>query len=90
MEKFHGEFSELETLVSDLGYKGQWVDNNGKKVFRSEDKASLQKGHVEVPSDANRIIYHSFNNHVKETAPKLCQRLREAGFELDPNAKVSA
>ena len=41
MEKFHGEFTELETLVSELGYKGQWEDDNGKKVFRSEDKAVL-------------------------------------------------
>ena len=42
MEKFHGKSSELETLVSALGYKGQWEDdNNGKRVFRSEDGAVL-------------------------------------------------
>ena len=41
MEKFHGDFTELETLVSELGYKGQWEDDNGKKIFRSEDKAVL-------------------------------------------------
>ena len=263
MDKFHGEFSELETLVSELGYRGQWEDDNGKKVFRSEDKsvlnwwpstgslqaqgpiaprkilegavtqalsggppppiastesipvpvvakpshafdpvsasngeaerifvvyghdetareqlelvlhkldlnhfvlgntagggltiiealekeilapkegkrfgivlltpddmgykqgdnpenaeprtrqnvvmemgmliaafgrsrvAILRKGHVEVPSDASGIIYLGFNNHVKETAAKLCLRLREAGFELshDAIAKASA
>ena len=41
MDKFHGEFSELESLVDGLGYKGQWEDDNGKKAFRSEDKAVL-------------------------------------------------
>ena len=54
--------------------------------------AILKKGHVEVPSDTSGIIYLPFNNHVKEAAPKLCQRLREAGFELSPDsiAKASA
>ena len=41
MDKYHGEFSELETLVAGLGYRGQWDEDNGKKVFRSEDKAVL-------------------------------------------------
>ena len=41
MEPFRGEFTELETLVSGLGYKGQWEDDNDKKVFRSEDKSVL-------------------------------------------------
>lgn len=52
--------------------------------------ATLKKGHVEVPSDASGIIYLSFNIHVKETAAKLCQRLREAGFELIPDAIAKA
>lgn len=52
--------------------------------------AILKKGHVVVPSDAHGIIYLGFNNHVKETAPKLCQRLREAGFELGPDAITKA
>ena len=41
MNPFHGEFCELQTVVSELGYKGQWSERNGKKVFRSEDKAIL-------------------------------------------------
>ena len=41
MIPFHGEFSELQALVSELGYKGQWGESNGKKAFRSEDKAIL-------------------------------------------------
>ena len=39
--------------------------------------------------DVNNI-YLPFNDHVKETAPKLCQRLRDAGFELDPDAIATA
>ena len=41
MTPFHGEFSELQALVSELGYGGQWSESNGKKVFRSDDKAIL-------------------------------------------------
>ena len=41
MEKFQGEFSELENLISQLGHKGQWIEENGKNVFRTEDKAVL-------------------------------------------------
>lgn len=41
MDKFRGEFSDLEALLTSLGYQGQWVDDNGKMVFRSEDKAIL-------------------------------------------------
>jgi predicted nucleotide-binding protein len=44
----------------------------------------LKKGHLEQPSDVNGIIYLSFNDHVKETVPKLVDRLRDAGFDLDP------
>lgn len=42
MEKFRGEFNELETLVSGLGYTGKWEEPEvGKMVFRSEDQAIL-------------------------------------------------
>jgi predicted nucleotide-binding protein len=46
--------------------------------------AILKKGHLEVPSDANGILYIPFNEHVKETVPKLTDRLRAAGFVLNP------
>ncbi len=46
--------------------------------------AILKKGHVEVPSDAQGILYIPFNDHVKETVPKLADRLRAAGFVLNP------
>jgi len=46
--------------------------------------AILKKGHLEVPSDAQGILYIPFNDHVKETVPKLVDRLRAAGFVLNP------
>ena len=52
--------------------------------------AILKKGHVEVPSDASGIIYISFNNHVKETVAKLCERLAEAGFKISSSAITKA
>ena len=61
-------------------------------AFGRERVAILKKGHVVVPSDASGIIYLSFNDHVKEAAARLCQRLRGAGFQLNPDsiAEVSA
>lgn len=52
----------------------------------------LKKGALEVPSDANGILYHEFNDHVREVVPKLVQRLQSLGFEIDPDkmAKASA
>lgn len=52
--------------------------------------AILKKGHIEVPSDAQGILYIPFNDHVKETAPKLVDRLRAAGFVLNPEAITRA
>lgn len=46
--------------------------------------AILKKGHLEVPSDASGILYLAFNDHVRETVPRLADRLREAGFVLSP------
>ena len=59
-------------------------------AFGRKRVAILEKGHLVVPSDTSGIIYLAFNNHVKETAAKLCQRLGEAGFELSPNAIARA
>ncbi|MFG0328783.1 MAG: TIR domain-containing protein [Phycisphaerales bacterium] len=52
--------------------------------------AILKKGHVEVPSDAQGILYIPFNDHVKETVPKLTDRLRQAGFVLAPEKITNA
>ena len=50
----------------------------------------LVKGHVELPSDAQGIIYLNFNDHVREVMPRLAQRLSAAGFELDPDRVARA
>ena len=59
-------------------------------AFGRPNVAILKKGHVEVPSDASGIIYIPFNDHVKETVPRLCDRLRQAGFALDPQGITRA
>ena len=48
--------------------------------------AILTKGFVELPSNMGGVITIPFNDHVRETVPKLVQRLQEAGFKLDPTA----
>jgi predicted nucleotide-binding protein len=48
--------------------------------------AILVRGFVEMPSNMGGVITIPFNEHVKETVPKLVQRLQEAGFKLDPKA----
>lgn len=55
-----------------------------------QNVAILRKGHIETPSDAQGIIYLPFNDHVKETVPKLVDRLRNAGFTLSPDAITKA
>lgn len=52
--------------------------------------AILKKGHLEVPSDADGILYIGFNDHVKETVPRLAERLAKAGFILDGAAIARA
>ena len=46
--------------------------------------AIIVKGHLEMPSDLQGVIHLAYNDHVKEIIPKLCQRLKEAGFDLQP------
>jgi predicted nucleotide-binding protein len=52
--------------------------------------AIVVKGHVELPSDLQGIIRFGYNDHVKEIVPKLCQRLKEAGFDLQPGQIAAA
>ena len=52
--------------------------------------AILKKGHLEVPSDAQGILYIPYNDHVKETVPKLADRLRAAGFVYGPQSITNA
>jgi predicted nucleotide-binding protein len=55
-----------------------------------ERMAIVVKGHIEMPSDLQGIIHLGFNEYIKEIVPKLCQRLKEAGFDLDTNKIASA
>jgi predicted nucleotide-binding protein len=52
--------------------------------------AIVVKGHVEIPSDLQGIIRLNYNDHIKEIVPKLCQRLKEVGFNLDPDQIAAA
>ncbi len=44
--------------------------------------AIVVKGHLEMPSDLQGVIHFGYNDHVREIIPKLCQRLKEVGFDL--------
>lgn len=66
---------EMGMLISALGRK---------------NVAILKKQHLEVPSDAQGILYIAFNDHVKEAVPKLVDRLRSSGFVLNPEAITRA
>ncbi len=59
-------------------------------VLGRPNVAILKKGHIEIPSDASGIIYIPFNDHVRETVPRLVDRLRAAGFELDADCITRA
>ncbi len=63
-------YYEMGMLLSSIGRK---------------NVAILKKGHVDVPSDAQGILYLGFNDHVKEVVPRLVDRLTNAGFVLDPS-----
>ena len=64
----------------------QWAGLKGKENVEllQANVVILKKGHLEIPSDANGIIYIGFNNHVRETVPQLVNRLQNAGFALTP------
>lgn len=55
-----------------------------------ERMAILVKGHMEMPSDLQGIIHLGYNDHVRQIVPKLCQRLKEAGFQIEPNQIADA
>jgi len=59
-------------------------------AFGRKNVVILKKQHLEVPSDAQGILYIPFNDHVKEAVPKLVDRLRSAGFVLNPEAITRA
>jgi predicted nucleotide-binding protein len=59
-------------------------------ALRRPNVVILKKGHLEIPSDVHGIIYIGFNDHVRETVPKLVERLNQAGFNLDTTAIARA
>ncbi|WP_375628374.1 MULTISPECIES: TIR domain-containing protein [unclassified Bartonella] len=52
-------------------------------IISCRNIAILKQRDVEVPSDYEGINYIPFNEHVKETLPKLIELLNTAGFNLD-------
>ncbi|HHW4679560.1 MAG TPA: TIR domain-containing protein [Xylella sp.] len=54
-------------------------------ALKRKNVAILKKQHLEIPSDAQGILYIPFNEHVKEAVPRLVDRLRAAGFVLNPD-----
>lgn len=52
--------------------------------------AIIVKGHLEMPSDLQGIIHLAYNDHVKEIIPKLCERLREAGYDISAQQIAAA
>jgi len=89
----------------DMGYSNEDSANNAQPRARQnvvlemgmlisavgrKNVAILKKGFVEVPSDAQGILYIPFNEHVRETVPKLADRLREADFILKPESITRA
>lgn len=50
----------------------------------------LKKGNLESPSDVSGIIYLEFNDHVKEIAVKLANRMKGAGIDIQDSLITSA
>lgn len=50
----------------------------------------LKKGNLELPSDVNGVIYLEFNEHVKEVAVRLANRMRGAGINISENLITQA
>ena len=50
----------------------------------------LKKGNLESPSDVNGIIYLEFNDHIKEIAVKLANRMKTAGIDIQENLITQA
>ena len=50
----------------------------------------LKKGNLELPSNVNGVIYLEFNEHVKEVAVKLANRMKGAGIDIQENLITQA
>lgn len=52
--------------------------------------ALLVKGHLEMPSDLNGVLYLGFNDHIREILPKLVTHLKEAGVAVNDSKLAEA
>lgn len=55
-----------------------------------ERMALVVKGHVELPSDLQGVIQLRYNDHIREIVPKLIERLKNGGFDIDSGRIASA
>ncbi|WP_455473997.1 TIR domain-containing protein [Bartonella sp. B30(2025)] len=59
-------------------------------TFKRKNVVILKKQHLEIPSDAQGIIYLEFKEHVKEVVTKLADRLQKSGFSIEADALIRA
>ena len=55
-----------------------------------EKMVIIKKGAVDMPSDTQGIIYLEYNDNIKDVVPKLVQRMREVGIQVDANKITEA
>src|SRR6185295_18656198 len=102
---YSSDFGIVLMTPDDLGYSKQESPDRAEPRARQnviletgmllssltrERMAIVVKGHVELPSDLQGIIRYGYNDHVKEIVPKLCQRLKETGFNIGPGQIAAA
>ncbi len=98
MQKFRGTFGDLEAFVSELGYEGQWSDDNGKKFFRSRDNAILnwwpKTGTLQVqgPSKPKAKLKEAISNALVGNAAELdgSTSVKPASFVDESSAPVAS
>lgn len=59
-------------------------------VLGRENVIVLKKEGVEVPSDMSGVFYIGFENHIKETVPKVAKRLQDIGFDINAEKLLQA
>ena len=73
--QYRGEFTKLKTIVSELGYRGDWTDDDNKKAFRSEDDAILNwwpsTGTIQCqgPADAKTKLEAAISDALSDSIP---------------------
>lgn len=98
-QKAEADFGIVLVTPDDMGYAAEDGASSAKPRARQnvvlemgmlmsslgrDRVAILVKGYVDLPSDAQGIIYLRFDKHIREVVPKLAERLQAAGFVLKP------